>query len=391
MNLLRLLGAASSAIVLLAGCNSPAPLETVASGGAGGGGSVSSSDSSGSGGPGSGWVAAPDHAFGALALASSGNVGALAYVESTAWDSAAPVESIIKLQRLDAGGARVGAAIELGHVSSAAPSVTVASDGAHYLACWDDPSSAQISCALAPVAEGPSLPGLSVAGLWPSLVHSAGAWTLAYGVPGHVALAHITDDGGTLGATALFAVDQAIPPRALLAARPKGFALVSAPGFDSGQDVFVHLLDSGFTPLGAPIDLGMKLWLRNAAAIVVNGARIAVSVSEPYDSREFLITGGVITSTHIIDGGGKVGPTPALTADGAWFGRIALDSSPEALTYTTIEGDALTAMPQQPEADHALTFYDSQFAVLSIGGNQLFASTAGSHNEELIVAGVQRP
>jgi hypothetical protein len=70
---------------------------------------------------------------------------------------------------------------------------------------------------------------LSVAGVWPSLVYGAGAWTLAYGVPDHVAVAHLTADGGALGAPAMFVVGQPSPPKALIAATPDGFALLSAP------------------------------------------------------------------------------------------------------------------------------------------------------------------
>ena len=275
--------------------------------------------------------------------------------------------------------------------ASARPTLTLASDGDRYLACWDDASAGHISCALALVAEGPSLPALSVAGLWPSLVYSAGAWTLAYGVPGNVAVARVADDGSALGAPVLFGVDQTSPPRAVITAAPGGFALLSAPAFDSGQDVRLHLLDSAFASTGAPIDLGMKLWIRDAAAVAVNGAKIAVSVSEPYGSRLFRIEGGVILGNQFIDGGGKVGSVVALTVDGASFGRLAQDDNTGSLTYTTITGDALTVTPQEPEVDHTVVFFNSTFAVMSIGDDKLFASTAGSKNDELVVARVRRP
>jgi hypothetical protein len=396
MNVLRLLAAASSTIALLSGCTSPAPSETVGTGSSGGGGSsgsVGSSASVGGSGPvGASWAAAQDRVFANLALASAGKAGALAYVESPDLSSGGAGESVIKLQRIDTTGARVGEALSLGHVTSkTAPRVTVASDGSRYLVCWDDPGATQIACALAPVAEGPSVPALSVAGLSPSLVYSAGAWTLAYGVPGNVAVAHVAGDGSTLGGPALFAVAQALPPRALLAATPAGFALVSAPEFESGQDVFVHLLDSAFQPLGAAIDLGMKLWLRHAAAIVVNGSKIAVSVSEPYGSHFFVLEGGAVTSSRFIDGGGKVGPVVALTVDGAAFGRLGQDDSPAPLTYTTIVGDVLVVAPQTPQAAHGLPFFECIFDVLPIGEGQLLATTAGYHNDEIVVAGVQRP
>jgi hypothetical protein len=105
----------------------------------------------------------------------------------------------------------------------------------------------------------------------------------------------------------------------------------------------------------------------------------------------FVIEAGAIIGTHSIFGGGKVGPEVALTVDGASFGRLAQDDSPGPLTYTTIEGDALIVTPQEPESDHTLVFFDSAFAVLPIDGNRLFASTVGSQNDEIIVAGVHRP
>ena len=392
MNLLRLLGTASSTIVLLSACTSPASSETVGSGGSDSSVSVGSSGSSGSVNASSGWKAAPDQAFGKLALASAGNETALAYVESTADQTADLVASVIRLQRLDPSGARLGAPIELGHLaSSPRPRVTLASDGVRYLACWDDASAVQISCALAPVAEGPALPALSVAGLWPSLAYSAGAWTLAYGVSKHVAVARVIKDGSALGAPALFDVDQVLPPKALIAATPGGFALVSAPDYNGGQTTQLHLLDSAFAPLAAPLDLGMQLWFRDAAALSVNGAKIAVSISEPYGSRLFFIEGGAIAGSHAISGGGKMGPEVALTVDGASFGRLAQDDSQGPLTYTTIEGDELHVTPQMPAADPPLSFYNSSFAVLKTDATWLFASTVGSQNDEIIVAGVHRP
>jgi hypothetical protein len=390
MNLLRLLGAASSTIVLLSACTSSTPSETVGTGDSGSGGSASTSGTGSGEVTGSAWKAAPDQVFGEIALASAGHEEALVYVESIPAGSAGVFSSVIKLQRLEATGARRGDAIELGHASSTGTRLTITSDGARYLACWDDAGAGQISCALAPVAEGPSHPALSLAGLWPSLAHGAGGWTLAYGLPGYAAVAHIADDGSAIGAPALFTVDKASSPRALIAATPNGFALVSAPEHVSGKNVYVHRLDSAFTPIGAPIDLGMKLWIRNAVAVAVNGATIAVSISEPYDSHVFILAGGVIINSHFFSGGGKVGPKDALIADGASIGRLAQDDGTSPFMYTTIEGDKLTATPQKPEVDHALGYYDGAFAVTQVGTNRLYAATAGA-NDELVVAGIQRP
>lgn len=393
MNLLRLLGAASSTIVCLSACTTSAPPETVGAGGSGTGGSVSSS---GTGSPagtgGSTWKAAPELVFGKMALASAGHDAALAYVESTVPAGNGLIASVIRLQRLDAAGGRRGAAIELGQVTaSSAPRLTIASDGTHYLACWDDATAVKISCALAPVAQGPSLPVLSLAGLWPSLVHSAGAWTLAYGVPGNVAVAHVAGEGSLIGPATLFPVEQPAPPKALIAATTDGFALLSAPTLESGEDVYVHRLNSAFAPLGAPIDLGVKLWLRDALAIAVNGARIVVSVPEPYGSHQFFIDDGAITLTLPLSEGSKMGPDVALTVDGASFGRLAQNDNYGPLLYTTFAGDQPISAPQEPESDHAVKFYESNFAVLPIDGKLVFASTFGPQNKEIIVAGVHRP
>lgn len=393
MKLIRFLGAISSTMVLLSACTSSAP----SSGGSSSGGSSTSGGNATSGGSstsgGTTWKAAPDRSFGEMAAASAGNEGAIAYVESGAADTQGVMMSVVKLQRLDAAGAARGAAIELGTVASShRPRLTLATDGGRYLACWDDESESRISCALAPVGEGESLPALSVVGAWPSLAYSAGAWTLAYGVPGHVAVARVASDGSAVGSPALFEVDQDAPPKALLAATPAGFALVSAPDRDSGQDVRVHLLDSAFSPIGAPIDLGMKLWIREAVAVAVNGATLAVSVSEPYGSHLFLLAGSVITSTHAIPGGGKTGHDVAVTGNGTSFGRLSMDGSPEVLTYSTIAGDELIATPLELPADGARIFNASTFALLKIDGNLLFAATAGQpQQDEIIVARVDQP
>jgi hypothetical protein len=379
-------------MILLSACTSSTPPSEDSGGDSGGGGKA---DSGATGGV-TTWKAAPDWTFGEIAAVSTGNQGAIAYVESGVEDTGGVTHSVVKLQRLDATGVALGASIELGTTtSSARPTLTLATNGSRYLACWDNQSESQISCALAPVGAGPALPALSVAGAWPSLAYRSGAWTLAYGVPGHVAVARVAEDGSGLGIPAMIGVDAGTSPRALLAATPAGFSLVSAPDFDSGQNVRVHLLDSvSYLPIGLPIDLGMKLWLLDAVALAVNGSTLAVSVSKPYGSSLFVVENGVISHTHEVAGGGKVGPVVALTAvdaDGASFGRLSLDSSPEALTYSTIQGAELSPMPQELEAERSLVFFYNAFALLEIDGKVLLAATEGQESDEIIVAPVQRP
>ncbi|MEP7124566.1 MAG: hypothetical protein ABJE95_26800 [Byssovorax sp.] len=398
MNILRLLGAASSAIALLSACTTSTPAETSGPGGAGGTSASSSATSSGTGGSGgaestsAAWSAAAGRSFGKVALAAAGSEGAVAYVESGAPDSNGVFDSIIKLQRLDASGAVRGAAVDLGQVTSSAdPSVTLASDGSRYLACWDDAKAGKIACALAPAANGASVPALALPGLWPSLVYSAGAWTMAYGSPGHAAIAHVSDDGQALGTPTLFSVTASLPPRTLVAVTAGGFVLVSAPDFDTGTTTLVHLLDGAFEPLGAPIDLGMKRWLRDAVALAVNGPKIAVSIPEPYGSHLFVLEGGAIASMHSINFASKGGPEVALTADGTSFGELEQADGPGPLNYVTLAGDALIATPQAPESDLPLMFSYSTIDLTRIGDHLLFAATVGQLRDGLIVARVHRP
>ncbi len=95
----------------------------------------------------------PGWTLGGIAAASAGDEGAIAYAESDAGDDDGVRKSLLKLQRLDAAGAPRGAAIELATVSSSyRPTVSLATDGSRYLACWQTQS--QIACVTVPVGGG---------------------------------------------------------------------------------------------------------------------------------------------------------------------------------------------------------------------------------------------
>jgi hypothetical protein len=336
------------------------------------------------------WQAAPGWTIGGLATASSGDEGAIAYAESSAEDDDGVVKTILRLQRLDAAGAARGPAIELGTVSAGyRPTLSLTTDGARYLACWQMQS--QIDCATVPVSGGPASPALSVVGANPSLAFGGGTWALAYGFPGHLAVQRVASDGTASGAVALFATGGDANPSAFLAGTKLGFVLAGAADTNSANsgDVSVHWLSSALAPIADPVDLGVKFWFRGA--IAASETSVAVSVSKPYGGTIFLLDplGGAVTSSHDLSGGGKVGINLALAADGASFEVLSADDE-AGINYTSIAGEEMIASEGALEADRS-RYDDGTIALLRIHGELFVAATPGYQGAELIVTRAHRP
>ena len=373
MNVLHLLFA-SSTIALLSACTSPvesppgkSPEPTITPGDT------------------TTWNAAPGWTLDGLAAASSGDEGAIAYAESDAGDADGVEKTLLRLQRLDAAGAPRGPAIELGTVSAVyRPTLSLATDGSRYLACWQMQS--QIDCATVPVSEGPASTALSVVGANPSLAYGSGTWALAYGVPGHLAVQRVASDGSASGALALFATGGDEQPRAFLAASRLGFTLAGGADYN---DLYVHRLSGSLAPVTDPLDLGAHFWTRGAIAATETG--VAVSVSKPYGSMVFLLDplGGAVTSTHELSGGHKEGLNLALAADGAAFEVLSADDF-DGINHASIAGEEMIVSEGALEADRGC-YTDGTIALLRIHGELFVAATTGRHGTELIVTRAHQP
>lgn len=322
---------------------------------------------------------APGAVFKAVAAASAGDEGAVAYVESSA------AKARIKLQRLDSRGARRGDAIELGVLGTELPSgLTIASDGSRYIICWSD--DAQIACATAPAGEGSASPWLARAGSTPALAYAEGTWALAHSLPGKLALVKLTSDGALAGSPTLFddEHDGTLRPTPLLAATHDGFVLVG------GSRVHMHLLDHALEPIAAPMDLGKNAWF--FAGLATSGSRVAINLAEPYGSIAFLFDGAALLDSQAYGGGGKVGLRVALAAEGSSFGMLSGTddgSSTGGLVYRllapSVEPAEASVLPEDTRS------YDgAPMALLRLKGEMFLAATQAYSGEEIVVARLPR-
>lgn len=333
------------------------------------------------------WLASPEGAFVAIAAAAARDEGAVAYVELSSPDGTGGFrQSRIALQRLDTAGAVRGAPVELGVVASgAATGLTLATDGARYLACWS--AEGHIDCATAPVGQGGASPGPSLAGATPSVAYSMGAWALAYSVSGQIAVVPLASSDLAAGSPVMFEAGRAAAFELLplLAATPRGFVLVG------GDTVRVQLLDVALVPLGGAVELGVGPWVHGA--VVASEAGVAVHLSEPYGSKLFLVQDGAVARTVPFDGGGKPGLRVALVDEGGSFGMFAPHVDAEGrdggeLVYRKIApgGASMSERAQLVDFDFD---GDDPRALLRLEADVLGASVRG--RQEIVVARLHRP
>lgn len=330
----------------------------------------------------------PGGAFGAIASASAGNEGAIAYSElETPDQGASSTRLLIKVQRIDSNGAALGSAVELGAIESSYVSdLTLASDGNQYVACWAHDS--QIACAAAPIGQGSASPGLSLAGGSPSLAYSSGTWALAYAIPGRLAVVPLSSDGTAAGSPAMFEAGGAldVPSLVLLASTKGGFALVG------GENMHVYSLDQAFSPIAKPIKLGVKPWA--FGAIAAFEAKVAINLSEPYGSNLFLIEDGVLKDVQPFGGGGKGGLRVALTAEEPSFGMLRPGSvsngfGDEKQLYRVIEQGGVAALEYALDADFDVPD-GGDLTLLWLGDELFIAATQNTDDGQVVVARVHR-
>jgi hypothetical protein len=334
------------------------------------------------------WKPASGRTFGEIAAASAGDEGAIVYTESDAPDSQGIVRSSVLVQRLDATGAVWGPRVELDTVELSgyrSPALTLATDGARYLACWQREGT--IACAGVAIDQGTVFPALSVNGAWPSLAYGAGTFALAYGVPEQVAVVRVASDGTAVGNPASFDAGEGTDPRALLSASASGFALVDG---DDGASAYARVrhLDKSCAALHPPIDLGVHLW--SYASLAAYGTSVAVGLSEPYGGNVFTLDGDTVTHVHAFTGGGKLGVNVALLASHESFEMLSAHGNLDpGLRYRTLQGDEVIASEQALLTAH--DFDDSALAMLRLHGDLFVAAADGRSSGEMMVARVHRP
>jgi hypothetical protein len=226
-----------------------------------------------------------------LALSDRGAV--LVYSETVA------DRKVFKLRRLDESGATLGSTVELGSDEGPASdqdTVTVASDGTKYVACFEVREG--VRCVSVPLVEGPASPWLSSAGSAPSIAFSSGEWALATltvaagekSVKTH--LVNLTNEGKNKQEPLIFEHSSTEQTRksgvVLLTPAIKGFLMVS--GNDSALSA--HWFYVGLGKITPPVALGKGAW-RNVS-MATNGLNGAVSMTHPYGYKVILFgTNGV--------------------------------------------------------------------------------------------------
>jgi hypothetical protein len=337
------------------------------------------------------WKAAPGNRFEDLAVASAGDEAAVFYAESQTADSAATSpQTFLKLQRLDAHGLPRGEVVDLGVlVPYSLSSMTIASDGTRYLACWAD--DAQLDCAMVPVGEGSATSVLQQPGTSPAVAYGAGRWALARANAGQISMTWFTNDSLAFPAPVTF--DAGAGPNgkqtSLLAANELGFVLVA------GSTARVQQLDPSLAPLGAPVDLGADFWF--SAAIATSGTKTTINLGKPYGSTTFFFDGAALLDSQEYGGGGKTGLRVALTAEGSSFGMLSGGDSdlpvggPTGLLYRLIAPSAKPVVAAVLPDDQR-SYDGSPIALVRLGGDTFVAATpAYSSGTEIIIVRAPQP
>lgn len=328
------------------------------------------------------WLAAPDNAFGAIAVASTGDKGAIAYAELEGENGS----TRIKLQRLDSLGAVQGAAIELGITSQDNPSrITLATDGIKYIACWAG-NDEKIACASAPIADGNASAGLSMSGRWPSIVFGASGWALAYGIAEQIAVVKLANDGTAMGNPALFAGSADSDAEIILKSTDAGFALLG----ESAETMKVFSLNKDLLPISAPVDLGKSFWFH--ATMATSGTNIGVVVGEPYGCILFMLDGKMITGgQEFNDNWDKTGANTAIGADDASFGILSANYY-GGLSYGLID-EGSTMPPSNASLDvDKQSYHQGSLALMKLSDDHFLAASQGEYSRggKIVIGRVHR-
>jgi hypothetical protein len=305
-----------------------------------------------------------------VALAWGGTEAGLAVIHGTTTSATAT------LQRISGDGGLLGSADlgpgQLGGV------VSVATDGAGYVACWELPAGAGVGCGRVPVGSGAATPGLTLSGASPSMAFGPAGFVLLVWNGSSGELQPLDATGNSLDGGAINSVTTAGP--AVVASLSGGYAVgVLA---DDGQvqvDIFDQSLTWQFS--GTFPGTGSATGLQMAASGTTS-AQVWVDSS----------SGDVFVATMDATGAGS-GPTRVGTDTSA--GRVAIAGAEgsfaatfSAFTSAQIDYAAVTlqAGPVGPATPLGSPLWDdSANAIVGVSDGFLAAYTLGAGGTAVVV------
>lgn len=251
------------------------------------------------------WKAPTTHFFTPAQAVWGGHEAAVAYVEALGTQQNGARNYAIELQRLTVKGATVGAPVVLEATverdSVDFPHVSIATDGARYLACWSliVDGAYQTTCAAVPVGGGAATRGLVVSGSSPSIAFRPSGWALVYESDMRVLAQRLSDDASALGDPVEVSASQKTMPAPLVTATPSGFAVVDTPDPSDTGNV-LRRLDPELHAVTSPVVVGTK-W-SYGRAIAALGETVAVVMSSPAGNTVAIVDSEGDVSTRTTNG-----------------------------------------------------------------------------------------
>jgi hypothetical protein len=261
-----------------------------------------------------------ENVFRGPAFAALPSEAAVAYVTGP---SGSDVPWHLQVQRIDASGARIGAALSLETAGQASVPV-IAADDQRYIVCWSEHD--QVHCAS-------QTPGQNIVtqiymgpGTLPTVVHGGAGWVLAWRTSDDVS-AEVVLQKMRAPATARTPFEPEGAPviispagataagRPLVAATETGYVLVG------GAPVTAQWLDAGLQARGTAVDLGNPSIndpsVYDGAVAATDGV-LAFAQAQPYGSVLALVDAGGSSVTKLnLNGGGKIGMRIGVCANGS--------------------------------------------------------------------------
>jgi hypothetical protein len=260
--------------------------------------------------------------IGAFDVAAAGELGFVVY-RVLEMRASAIVGSHVGLQRLDAAGAPLGDELtfDTRDGEPGVATVTVATDGANAVACWQ--SNEQFACV--PVnRNGANVRGVRYFdGVSPKIVFTGNNWVIAYlSADGEsIVLEALDATLATIGeARELPAADTTEQP--VMSGRDGNVALIAASSEPDDENAYLYRLDSELEAQRPAVSLGRPSWM--SASVATLGERAVVSVAAPYTGfLTWVDEADELTSVEIA-GGGKNGNSQQIEVAGegflvAWF------------------------------------------------------------------------
>ena len=292
------------------------------------------------------------------------------------WSETDGTSARVALQRLDESGALSGTQTDIAMFSSFVSQVTVATDGATYVACAAGGTPGMLRCGAAPVASGSAVDGVTLAGATPALAYGSAAFLLAYTASGSTQLVSLDDTAHTTGATTVVGGAGSGPP-ALVATRV-GYAVA----FVDGSGAALYRLAADGTTSGGRIALGPGR----------AGAWIALATSGELVGAVWTVSGGDVQAA-VVDATDAVTPAVTIGPGAMSYGRVSIAGGDAsfAVAWSDFGGNidyrALSAagmalgMPTQVPS----SWDDNANAIAAVSGGFLLAMTESSSSSPATV------